>query len=106
MFGWNTGKLTPWASIGFMDASTFFYVGDDGVVTNNLHPYAGPVASLGADLRLGHAVGGLELYAAPGGHSAPNPANVSTDDPAFDTLDGFGHYGHLYTARARLAWEL
>ena len=32
--------LKPYVSLGFTDASTFFYIGDDGVVGNNGDPYA------------------------------------------------------------------
>ena len=41
MVGYEAGIVTPYASLGFTDVSTFFYIGDDAVVTNNLHPYAG-----------------------------------------------------------------
>jgi hypothetical protein len=99
-FGADLGAVTPYAAIGVTDVSTFFYIGDDGVVANNLHPYAGPTVALGADallvndrLRLG-----AELFGAPGGHSRP--------DPDAETIGGFGRYGHLYTVRLRVAAEL
>ena len=40
--------LKPYVSLGFTDASTFFYIGDDGVVGNNADPYASFTGSLGA----------------------------------------------------------
>src|SRR5690606_8382527 len=52
MAGWRVGTVVPYAAIGLTDVSTVFYVGDDGVVTNNLHPYLGPVFSLGVDALL------------------------------------------------------
>lgn len=98
MAGLELEGVVPYASLGLTDVSTFFYVGDDGVVSNNLHPYFGPVASIGADGLVGPVRWGAELYAAPGGHSRP--------DPAADTRKGIGRYGHLYTARVRVGWEL
>lgn len=97
--GAELGSVTPFLAVGWVDASTFFWIGDDGIVTNNFHPYFGPTASLGAEglindwLRLGG-----EFYAAPGGHSTP--------DSAVDTVGGYGRYGHLFTARLRAAVEL
>jgi hypothetical protein len=41
---------------------------------------------------------GAEFYAAPGGSSLP--------DPTAERIDGFGRYGHIYTARLRLGVEL
>lgn len=66
MFGWKLGAFTPYLSAGFTDASTFFYIGDDGVVSNNLSPYAGFAGSLGAQARLGRLDLAAEFYTAPG----------------------------------------
>lgn len=97
-FGYDLGIVTPWASVGVTDLSTFFLVGDDGVISNNLHPYAGPVASVGVDgLVKDRFRWGAELYAAPGGNSRP--------DPDASTLS-FGRAGHFYTARFRVAVEI
>lgn len=96
--GYDLGTVTPWASVGVTDLSTIFVVGDDAVIANNLHPYAGPVASVGVDgLVKERFRWGAELYAAPGGNSRPDPeaSNVA-----------FGRAGHLYTARFRVAVEL
>ncbi len=51
MLGRAWQRLTPYAALGFTDLSTFFYIGDDGVVQNNPHPFAGPTASLGLQAR-------------------------------------------------------
>ena len=54
-------------AIGMTDASTFFYIGDDAVVTNNANPYFAPALSVGLDIKkikwLDTAV---EFYTAPG----------------------------------------
>src|SRR5690606_31275055 len=47
--GYDLGVVTPYASVGVTDVSSFFYIGDDGVVANNLHPYLGPVFAVGVD---------------------------------------------------------
>jgi hypothetical protein len=66
MFGWKIGKVTPYVSAGFTDASTFFYIGDDGVVGNNTTPYAGLAASAGVQAQLGRLDLAGEFYTAPG----------------------------------------
>jgi len=89
---------TPYVALGFTDISTFFYIGDDGVVSNNLHPYASFVFSVGLDgLVADHFRWGVEFYGAPGGYSTP--------DPDVDSGRAPPAYGHLYTGRARLAYE-
>lgn len=86
--GLEMQRLTPFAALGLVETSTYFWIGDDGVVSNNLHPYFGPALSLGADgLLWGRLRLGAELYAAPG-----TPASY--------------RYGHLVTGRLRLALEL
>lgn len=99
MVGVDLGLVTPYAAVGVMDASTFFYIGDDSVVANNLHPYFGPTMSLGVDGLIKERLRfGAEFYGAPGGFSRP------LEDT--DALPGFGRYGHIYTARLRVALEL
>jgi hypothetical protein len=99
MFGTDFDVVTPYIALGFTDVSTFFFIGDDSVVSNNFHPYFGPTGSVGVDalvakrLRLGG-----EFYAAPGGHSNP--------DPEVESVTPASRYGQLYTARFRLAVEL
>ncbi len=99
MVGLPLEGFTPYAALGVTDVSTFFFIGDDNVVTNNFHPYFGLVSSLGVDaLVAGWMRLGGELYAAPGGYSLP--------DEDVSSLSGMGRYGSLYTARLRLAAEL
>jgi hypothetical protein len=99
MAGWALEGVTPYVSAGFTDVSTIFYVGDDGVIANNLHPYAGPTFALGADGRVKEKfiVAG-ELYWAPGGYSMPDPEAFSVEKGT--------RYGHLLTARLRVGLEL
>jgi len=99
MGGYQIGSVTPYVMVGLLDASTFFYVGDSGVVTNNLHPYLGPEYAVGADmlfvderLRIG-----AEYYGAPGGHRTLGDA---TDEA------GFAGYGRIHTLRVRIGVEL
>lgn len=67
MVGWRVKGLVPYLSLGVTDASTFLYVGEQGVVTNNGSPYLGPAGSLGLQGTYRHLVAAGELYAAPGG---------------------------------------
>lgn len=91
-------QLTPYVAGGVVDASTYYWIGDDGVVVVNRYPYFGPAASLGLDALLADRwrIGG-ELYAAPGGYSRP--------DPSVDEVSPRGQAGHITTARLRLAFE-
>jgi hypothetical protein len=67
MAGYRTGPVTPYLAAGFTDASTFFYIGDDAVVSNNLDPYFGFTGSLGVQGTIKDKVSlAGELYAAPG----------------------------------------
>lgn len=88
MAGLELERWTPYAALGFVETSSYFWIGDDGVVTNNLNPYLGPALSLGLDGLLWERlrVGG-ELYSAPGTPSSRD-------------------YGHILTGRLRLALEL
>jgi hypothetical protein len=67
MFGYQIKSWVPYASVGFTDVSTFFYIDDDAVTTNNENPYQGVVISMGTQWRPKKwlVVGG-EFYAAPG----------------------------------------
>ncbi len=99
MTGLDFGVITPFVALGLVDASSNFYIGDDGVITNNYHPYLGPAFSLGAEGLIAKRLRwGAELYAAPGGYSMP--------DDTIETLEGAAQYGNLTTARMRLAYEL
>ena len=67
MGGWRAERFTPYAAIGFTDVSTFFYIGDDGIVGNNAEPFAGITASAGAQFRASeHVQLAAEFYTAPG----------------------------------------
>jgi len=61
-----TDRIKPYVAVGFTDVSTFFYIGDDGVVTNNANPYASVVGSIGAQWSLERFEFAGELYTAPG----------------------------------------
>ena len=99
MFGADLDAVTPYLALGFTDASTFFYIGDDGLVTNNFHPYFGPTLSVGVDaLVAGKLRLGGEFYAAPGGYVRP--------DKTIESVSPASRYGQLYTGRFRLAYEL
>ena len=92
-------EFTPYAAVGITDVSTFFWIGDDGTLSNNFHPYLGPNFSVGVDgLVLGRLRWGGEFYMAPGGHRKMAPE--------YGTVSGFGTYGNLYTFRMRVGIEL
>ncbi len=66
IFGYQTESVTPYVAVGFTDASTFFYIGDTGVVSNNLTPYAGLTSSVGAQMVVGESIDlAAEFYTAP-----------------------------------------
>ncbi len=104
---WSFGpaELTPYVSVGYLDASTFFIIGDnlnggDGnsPLTENLHPYAGVDFSVGVDVLLfEHFRVAAEFYGAPGGYSNPAEGTVN--------LEPVARYGRLYTARFRLGYQ-
>lgn len=58
--------LKPYLAVGFTDASTFFYIGDDAVVGNNAEPYASFTGSVGAQYSKGRLEYAGEFYTAPG----------------------------------------
>ncbi len=84
LFGYDielSGEKTiePYIALGFTDVSTFFYIGDDAVVTNNSDPYAGFTGSVGAEFKvIKHIDMAAEFYTAP---------------------------GNIYTGRTRFAWR-
>jgi len=47
MVGWGMENINPYLALGFLDVSTFFYIDDDAVITNNETPYAGLTAATG-----------------------------------------------------------
>lgn len=90
--------FTPFVAGGYLDASTYFFVGDDNFVGNNLHPYSGFAFSVGLDMLLQNRLRlGGEFYGAPGGYSLPDPTATSVDNGS--------RYGKLYTARFRIGYE-
>jgi hypothetical protein len=100
MGGLDLGAVVPYVALGVTDVSTFFYIGDDGVVTNNYHPYFGPVASVGVDALVAkHLRLAGEYYGAFGGYTLVDPEMVRAEQASA------GRYGHLHTARLRFAWE-
>jgi len=67
MFGWDFDGWQPYLAVGFTDVSTFFFIGDDAVVTNNSTPYASVTSSLGVQAKvIKHVDLAGELYTAPG----------------------------------------
>lgn len=99
MLGWNTPALSPYLAVGFTDVSTFFYIGDDGVVSNNRSPYAGLTTSLGVQSRIGeHFQWGAELYAAPYNFNGLREEDITDGgDPGFAR-------SQLYTGRLRASY--
>lgn len=99
MFGYKVDAMVPYLAVGYTDVSTYFFIGDDGIVTNNLHPYSGMTMSLGLDGLINDVIrAGAEFYAAPGGYSLP--------DDTVESVDKGARYGNIYTGRFRLAVEL
>ncbi len=91
-------QLTPFVAAGYLNASTYFYVGDTSVSTPNLHPYSGVAFSAGLDVLLvDHLRIGAEFYGAPGGYSVLDASIVNVDDGS--------RYGHTYTGRFRIGYE-
>ena len=52
MLGYRSSHYTPYLAVGFTDVSTFFYIDDDGLVVNNMDPYAGITTSVGIQAKL------------------------------------------------------
>lgn len=99
MLGFDLGEVVPYVAVGYLDVSSFFFIGDDAFVANNYHPYSGLALSAGIDGLIKDRIRvGAEFYAAPGGHSRP--------DKSVPSIAGFGRYGQLYTGRLKLAIEL
>jgi len=67
IIGKDFDGLEPYLAIGMTDASTFFYIGDDAVVTNNTDPYQAPTVSVGLDIKKVKKLDlATEFYMAPG----------------------------------------
>lgn len=92
-------QITPFVAVGYLDASTFFFVGDSDFASENKHPYSGAALSAGLDMLLAKRFRfGAELYAAPGGYSLP--------DKTVTSVDRGSRYGNLVTGRLRIGVEL
>ena len=66
MLGYRSSHYTPYMAVGFTDVSTFFYIDDDGLVVNNMAPYAGLTASLGIQAKiLDNLQTSAEVYVVP-----------------------------------------
>jgi len=99
MGGIDLDLVVPYVAFGLTDASTFTFIGDDSLLANNYHPYFGPVFSVGVDGLVAERFRfGGEFYGAPGGYSLPDVDAPSVTPAA--------RYGHLYTARFKVAVEL
>ena len=67
MASYETGSFEPYLALGWTDASTFFYIGDDGFIGDNKNPYWGPTLALGTEANLvENVLLAAEFYAAPG----------------------------------------
>lgn len=96
--GWNTKAVNPYLAVGVTDVSTFFYIGDDGIVSNNLSPYLGLTTSLGAQGKVGeHFQWGGELYAAPYNFMGISAEDAAPGDKSFAST-------RLITARLRASY--
>jgi len=99
MGGLDLDILVPYLAFGLTDASTFVFIGDDALLANNYHPYFGPVFSAGVDGLVAERFRfGGEFYGAMGGYSLPDIDAPSVTPAA--------RYGHIYTARFKVAVEL
>ena len=88
--------FTPYVALGYTDVSTFFYIGDDGVVTNNGTPYAGLTHSLGLSVKkIKHVDLAAEYYGAPYNFNKENAVTGGETSPG----------AHLHTGRARIAYR-
>jgi len=99
MGGIDLDIIVPYLAFGITDASTFTFIGDDGILANNYHPYFGPTFSAGIDGLVAERFRfGGEFYGALGGYSLPDLDAPSVTPAA--------RYGHIYTARFKVAVEL
>ncbi len=91
-------RIRPFAMVGVLDVSSFFYVGDTGVVSNNMHPYLGPEYAIGSEFEVHERLKiNAEYYAAPGGRRVLD---------GLQPVAGFSAYGRVHTLRLRLLAQL
>ncbi len=110
--------VTPYLGVGWLNTTSFFWVGDDRNMQNNYYPYNGPTYAIGANalVRLDRAQGyrlrlGGEYFAAPFGAIFPLAGHPADGVPgarslgARDRLAIAAEYGHLHTLRLTLNIE-
>ena len=96
MAGYKLKGVEPYLALGYTDVSTFFYIGDDAVVTNNGTPYAGLATSLGLSVKaIKHVDMAFEYYGAPVNFKKENDITGDETSPG----------ARLHTGRARFAWR-
>lgn len=99
MLGFHAENVSPYLAVGYLDASTFFLVGDDDFVGNNYSPYAGPELALGAQGRLKKHFGyAAEFYAAPKNFNVKELAALDGKAAAFSAPS------RIFTGRVRLSY--
>lgn len=96
MAGKDFDGVQPYVAVGYTDVSTFFYIGDDAVVTNNGTPYAGLATSVGVAVKkIKHLDLALEYYGAPKNFTTENAVTGGETSPG----------AHLHTVRSRVAYR-
>ena len=94
--GKDIDGIKPYVALGFTDVSTFFYIGDDAVVSNNGTPYAGLATSVGIEVKkIKHLDLALEYYGAPKNFVSENEVTGEVTSPG----------AHIHTARSRIAYR-
>jgi len=63
--GARMGNTTPYVSAGWLDISTFAWVGENSAVMNNYHPYSGLALAFGTEIDVGAFASAIELYVVP-----------------------------------------
>lgn len=64
--GAKLGAVTPYLSAGWLDTSTFAWVGENSDVMNNYAPYSGLALAVGTEIEAGPFASAVEFYAVPG----------------------------------------
>lgn len=62
----KAGSVQPYLSVGYLDVSTFAWVGETSAVVNNFDPYAGMALSVGTQIDVKKFASAVEFYAVPG----------------------------------------
>jgi len=96
MAGKDFDGIEPYVSVGVTDVSTFFYIGDDAVVSNNSTPYVGPATSVGVQIKkIKHLDLAAEYYGAFGNFN-------NTSDETDEALDPSAR---IHTVRTRVGYR-